>query len=100
MTGIPYFIKNTSIPIIVDFIEIIIKTNYIFNNLTLISKPWVLKTSSKSDMAIVWMDIWDVYSVQKAKNLINRCFNIRSYIMIIYGANINPNIPQYKNCWK
>ena len=44
-------------------------------------------------MAIVWMDIWDAHSVQKAKNLINRCFNIRSYIMIIYGANINPNIP-------
>ena len=36
--GIPYFMKNTNIPIITDFIKTIIKTNYIFNNLILISK--------------------------------------------------------------
>ena len=51
-------------------------------------------------MAIVWMDIWDTQSGQNAKSLINRYFNIRSYIMTICGVNMNPSIPQCKNCWK
>ena len=36
---IPYFIENTNISIILDFIESIIKSNHIFNNLSLVSKP-------------------------------------------------------------
>ena len=55
--GIPYFIENTNISIMLDFIESIIKSNYIFNNLSLISKPQVIKASSKSDIAIIWVDI-------------------------------------------
>ena len=34
------------------------------------------------------------------KMLINRCFNVGNYIMIIWGANMNPSMPQCKNCWK
>jgi len=37
--GIPYLMENTNVFIIPDFIELIIKLNYIFNNLSLISKP-------------------------------------------------------------
>jgi len=36
----------------------------------------------------------------KAKYLINRSFNIGCYIAIIRETNINPSIPQCKNCWK
>ena len=36
--GIPYFMENTNISIISDFVESIIKANYIFNDLLLISK--------------------------------------------------------------
>jgi len=32
--------------------------------------------------------------------MINRCFNIGSYIMTIHDANMNPSAPQCKNCWK
>ena len=32
--------------------------------------------------------------------LINRCFNVGQYIATIQGANMNPGIPQCKNCWK
>ena len=32
--------------------------------------------------------------------LINRCFNVGNYIVTIWGANMNPGIPQCKNCWK
>ena len=51
-------------------------------------------------MAIVWIDIWDVQSGQNAKILINRCFNVGNYIATIRGANMNPGVPQCKNCWK
>ena len=34
------------------------------------------------------------------KSLINRSFNIGQHIATIYGTNMNPRVPQYKNCWK
>ena len=55
--GIPYFIENTNISIMLDFIESIIKSNHIFNNLSLVSKPQVIKALSKSDIAIIQVDI-------------------------------------------
>ena len=36
----------------------------------------------------------------KAKDLINRCFNVGSFIATIRGANTNPGVPQCKNCWR
>ena len=73
-------------------IEMILKQNHIFDNISLTSKLRVIKVSPKSDMLIVWIDIWDVQSGSNAKMLINRCFNVRSYIVIIRGANMNPGI--------
>jgi len=81
-------------------VEDIIKKNQIFNNVVLTSKLHIIKVFPKLDMAIIWVDIWDVQSRSKVRGLINRCFNIRSYIATIRGANINPGISQYKNCWK
>ena len=34
------------------------------------------------------------------KSIINWCFNIRQYIATICDINMNPDVPQYKNCWK
>jgi len=76
-------------------VELILKQNQIFNNITLASRPRVIKVSPKSDMAIVWIDIWDAQSSSNAKMLINRYFNVGKYI-----TNMNPGIPQCKNCWK
>ena len=81
-------------------VETILKQNHIFDNISLSSKPRIIKVSSKSDMAIIWIDIWDVQSSQNAKLLINRCFNMGNYIAMIKGANMNPGVPQCKNCWK
>ena len=61
-------------------IEMILKQNHIFDNISLASKPRVIKISPKSDMSIVWIDIWDVQSGSNAKMLINRCFNVRSVV--------------------
>ena len=78
----------------------ILKQNQIFDNISLAFKPRVIKVSPKSDMSIVWIDIWDVQSGSNTKTLINRCFNVRRYIATIQGANMNPGVPQCKNCWK
>ena len=43
-------------------------------------------------MAIIWVNIWNVQSDSKAKGLINRYFNIESYITTIRGANMNLGI--------
>ena len=81
-------------------VETILKQNHIFDNILLASRPRVIKVSPKSDMTIVWIDIWDVQSGKNAKMLINRCFNVGNYITTIRGANMKPGIPQCKNCWK
>jgi len=80
--------------------EKILKNNHIFNNIILASKPRIIKVSPKSDMSIIWIDIWDAQSGTKAKSFINRRFNVGSFIATIHGANMNPGVPQCKNCWK
>ena len=55
--GIPYLGEFTNTSINSDYVEDIIKKNHIFNNITLESRPHVIKVSSKLDMAIIWLDI-------------------------------------------
>ena len=99
--GIPYFLHdNLNEHLTPNDVENIIKQNQIFDNIVLALKLCIIKISPKSDMSIIWIDIWDVQSGSKAKGLINRCFNIGRFIVIIWGANINPGVPQYKNCWR
>jgi len=99
--GIPFYPHDNSQECLTSSnIETILKQNQIFNNISLASKLRVIKVSSKSDMSIVWIDIWDVQSGSNAKTLINRCFNVGRYIVTIRGANMNPDVSQCKNCWK
>ena len=81
-------------------VELILKQNQIFNNITLASRPRVIKVFPKSDIAIVWIDIWDTQSGSNAKMLIKRCFNVGKYIATIQSANMNLGILQCKNCCK
>jgi len=83
-----------------DFIKGILKETHLFKDATLASKPCVIKASTKSDKAVVWVDIWDSQSSSAAKNIINCHFNIGCYIATVRGTNMNPGIPQCKNCWK
>jgi len=50
--GIPY-ITNSASPIIYNQIEEIIKVTQLFNNITLMSQPCIIKASPKSDMAVI-----------------------------------------------
>lgn len=81
-----------------SMVEDIIKRNHIFNNIVLVSRPYIIKVFPRSDMTIIWVDIWDVQNSSKAKDLINRCFNVGSYIITVRGTNMNPDISQCKNC--
>jgi len=69
--GISYFLKNSNIPILANLVKRIIKSNHIFNNIVIVSRPRVTKISSKLDIAIIWLNIWDIQSGSKAKGLIN-----------------------------
>ena len=92
--GIPYFSYDSSNEhLIPSKVKSIIKQNQIFNNVVLMSKLCIIKVSPKSDMPIIWIDIWDVQSGSKAKSLINRYFNVGRFIVTIQGANMNPGIP-------
>ena len=98
--GILYILEFTNTQITVDKVKKTIKDNHIFNNVILVSRPRIIKVSLKLDMSIIWIDIWNIQSGSRAKGLINHCFNVRRYIVTIRGANMNPGIPQCKNCWK
>ena len=92
ITDILYLGKFTNAPITLDIVQEIFKKNHIFNNIAMTLKSQVIKVSSKSDIFIIWFDIWDVQSKSKAKSFINRCFNVRSYIVTIRGVNIKPEV--------
>jgi len=58
--GIPYLIENTNTLLSTDVVKNIIKNNHIFNNITITSKPKIIKVLPRSDMAIIWLDIWNL----------------------------------------
>ena len=78
-----YILEDANLPITADMVKKIIKDNHIFNNIILVLRPRVIKISLKSDTSIIWFDIWDIQSGSRAKGLINRYFNVGSYIAII-----------------
>ena len=96
--GIPYYIDNSNSCLSSDDVQHILTNNYIFNDIVLASKLYIIKVSSKSDMAIIWIDIWDTQNGSNTKKIINRCFNVRSIIAIVRRANMNLQVPQCKNC--
>jgi len=49
--------EYTNTPLSLDVVESIIKSNYIFNNIAIVSRPRVIKVSPRLDMAIIWLDI-------------------------------------------
>ena len=92
ITDISYLGEFTNVPIISDVVQEIFKKNHIFNNIAIMLKPWVIKVFPKSDMSIIWFNIWDIQNESRAKDLINRCFNVRIYIATIRGTNMNPGV--------
>ena len=73
--GLSYIGENG--PITSNSIKGILKEIHIFNNIILASKSYIIKASFKSDIMVVWVNIWNLQSELVAKNLINRCLNVR-----------------------
>ena len=90
--GIPYLQENINNPLTSNVVKDIIKNNHIFNNIILASRPHIIKISPKLDMAIIWVDIWNVQSRSKVKRLIKRCFNVGNYITTVKDTNMNLGI--------
>ena len=100
IVGIPYYVNKSNICISTKDIECILKNSHIFNEIVLTSRSRIIKVSPKSDMVIVWIDIWDNQNSNNVKKIINRRFNIGNVVITVRAANMNPGVPQYKNCWK
>jgi len=100
IVGIPYYIDKSSTRITTEDIECILKNTHIFNEIILTSRLRIIKISSKSDMAIVWIDIWNNKNGNNAKKIINRQFNVGNIVAMVRGTNMYPGISQYKNYWK
>ena len=99
ITGIPFIQPNGNKLNSKDVNNFMSHTE-IFSNISLVAKPKIIKASPKSDMAIIWFDIWDSQSGSSAKLLINHSFNFSRYIATIKATNMNPGVPQCHNCWK
>jgi len=70
----------------------------LFEPVNLTVKSRVIKAFPKSDMVIIWFDIWDSQNGSKAKLLINYSFNFDRYITTIRATNMNPRVSQCYNC--
>ena len=57
--GVFYFLENTNLSIISNIIKTVIKKAYIFNDITLASHSCIIKAFPKSDIAVIWIDIWN-----------------------------------------
>ena len=55
--GLSYIEKNS--PITPDIIKGILKEMHIFNGIVLASKPHIIKVSLKSNITVIWVNIWD-----------------------------------------
>jgi len=90
IVGIPFISKRMNTHIFLNEIENVLKTNHLFNNIILTSKPCIIKVSPKSDMSIIWINIWDTQSRSNAKKIINRHFNIGSFIATVGRSQYEP----------
>jgi len=97
IVSIPYLSEVTNTCLSSENVEKILKANHIFNDINLALKLRVIKVSPKSDISIVWINIWDTQNISKAKTIINGRFNISSFIATVQGANINSEMPLCKN---
>jgi len=63
-------IGNINTPVSANVIETIIKNNHIFNNIVIALKYHIIKVSPKSNIAIIWLDIWNIQSCSYTRGLL------------------------------
>ncbi|KXN83441.1 hypothetical protein AN958_01439 [Leucoagaricus sp. SymC.cos] len=73
-----------------DDVLYIMNRNPLFERITLVSPPRVMRATPHSDMAIIWFDIWDFQNGTNTKLLTNRSFNFDKDIAVIRACNMHP----------
>jgi len=73
--GMPYWDSKSSLPITPAQVAEALSCSPLFESVTLVSMPRIMKVSPSSDMSVIWIDIWDSQKGSKGKTLINRSFN-------------------------
>ncbi|KAF5347025.1 hypothetical protein D9756_011012 [Leucocoprinus leucothites] len=100
IVGVPYWVSNSSNPLSPAFVEQALGQSSLFENVILAARPRVMKSSPKSDTAVVWFDIWDSQNGTKAKTLVNRTINFGRHIGTIRATSMHPGVAQCRNCWR
>ena len=95
--GLPYLWADSN-KITSENVTDFMKHIDLFENVSLATKPRIIKALPKSDMAIIWFDIWDTQNGSKAKLLINYSFNLGCHITMVRATNMNSGVPQCHNC--
>ena len=92
LLDVPFYNNNSPNPVEKSQVEAILSNTDMFNGIILASYPRVIYTSKNSDMAVIWVNIWNSQNGTKAKSLINRSFNFGRHIAIIRGTTMNPGV--------
>ena len=66
-------------PITLAQVEAALSNSLLFENVSLVSIPRIMKVSPSSDMSVIWINIWDSQKGSKGKSLINRSFNFERH---------------------
>ena len=93
IVDISYYVDKSNTHITTKNIEHILKNTHIFNKIVLASRLRIIKVLPKSDIAIVWIDIWNNQNGNNTKKIINRRFNVGNIVTIVRGANMNSDVP-------
>jgi len=69
--GFSYLVEGTNQPITSKIVTEATQQIYIFKDVTLTSKPYIIKVLFNSDSAVVWVNVWDLQNGSITKSIIN-----------------------------
>ena len=98
--GVLYWDSKTSLPVTPAQIAEALSSSLLFEGVTLVSMPHIMKASPSSDMSVIWTDIWDSQKGSKGKTLINRSFNFGHHTATVRRTAMHPEVTQCCNCWR
>ena len=98
--GVLFWCNQSSLPVTPAQVEGILAKTPVFEGITLVSKPRIIRASPRSDMAVIWVDNWDSQKGTKGKCLINRTFNFGKHVATVRGTNMHTGVPLCHNCWR
>jgi len=90
--GVPYWNSKSSLPITPAQVKAALSNFPLFEGISLVSIPHIMKASPSSDMSVIWIDIWDSQKGSKGKILINHSFNFGYHTATVRRTAIHPGV--------